>query len=69
MLPAASRLSPAPLLSARIVGRPSPNGRSHAASATSAAAANEAFARAFNTRLCNGASIVPVTPPWTLPHR
>ena len=60
---AASRLSAAPLLSARIVGSPSPNGRSHASSTRMVAAST----RAFNTRLCNGRSIVPVTPPWTNP--
>src|SRR5450759_4192579 len=45
---AASRLPPAPLLSARMVGSPSPKGRSHADSITMTAAAPAAHPTDFN---------------------
>src|SRR6202011_6093229 len=48
---AASRLAAAPLFSARTLGCPSPNGREHAASATSAAAATASLPMALNTHL------------------
>src|SRR5258706_8267148 len=46
---AASRLPAAPAFSARMVGRPSPNGRSQAASITRAASATAIVPPAFNT--------------------
>src|SRR5258708_8598731 len=67
-LRAASRLPPAPLFSSRTVGSPSPNGRSHAASATSAAAARAALPSASTTLLCNGRHVRPPTPPCPNPH-
>src|SRR5487761_6832 len=60
---AASRLVAAPLLSARMLGCPSPNGRSHAASATSTAAPTTSFPRALNTHSVTAGGSSP------LPHR